>query len=471
MNKISIYNTLSKQKEVFIPISPETVSMYNCGPTVYSKPHIGNMRSYIFADIIARTFKYNKLNVNQVINITDVGHLTDDGDDGDDKMETSAQKTGKTAQEIAEEYTAIFYSYLDALNISRKAITFTKATDHIPEQIEMIQKLEKNKHVYVISDGVYFDTATFPEYGKLGNIHTDDNSQNQRISENTEKRQRQDFAVWKFSKPGESRQQEWDSPWGVGFPGWHIECSAMSQKYLGDTFDIHTGGIDHIPTHHNNEIAQSESVTGKPQATYWMHSSHVLIDGKKISKSLGNTLYFEDLEAKNISPLTYRYWILTADYKTLVNFTWDAVIAADTAFKKLITHLVSFETNASGLVNKQYKEKFLAAINDDLNTAAGIAVIWELLKDSEISSTDKRTTIYDFDDVLGLNIEALVSFANKLKNTMTKIPTEVTEIGRKRDEARKNKDFETADMLRDEARKLGFDIHDTEKGIVYSEIE
>jgi len=471
MSTIYFYNTLTKQKEVFKSITTDTVSMYNCGPTVYSKPHIGNMCSYIFADTIARALTYNNFKVNQVINITDVGHLTDDGDDGDDKMETSAQKTGTTAQEIANTYTKIFYTCLDALNINRSAITFTKATDHIPEQIAMIEKLEKKGHVYVISDGVYFDTATFPHYGKLGNTHTNDESQNQRISENTEKRQQSDFAVWKFSKPEETRQQEWDSPWGVGFPGWHIECSAMSQKYLGDTFDIHTGGIDHIPTHHNNEIAQSESVTGKPQANYWMHNNHVLIDGKKISKSLGNTIYFEDLEEKNISPLAYRYWILTADYKTLVNFTWDAVTAADKAFKKLITQLANFDTTTTGSIHEIYKEKFIAAINDDLNTATGIAIIWELLKDDEVSAADKQATIYDFDKVLGLNIEALVAFANQLKNTMTNIPDEVTELGRKRDEARKNKDFGTADMLRDEARKLGFDIHDTEKGIVYSIIE
>jgi len=463
---IQLFNTLTKQKEVFTPLHSAVLKMYNCGPTVYSKPHIGNMRAYIFADTISRVFSYNKYHVQQVINITDVGHLTDDSDDGDDKMELQAKTTGKTAQEVATEYTAIFYDYLDKLHINREAITFSKATDNIPEQITMITALLEKNHAYTTSDGIYFDTATFPEYGKLGNIHTYDNSNHARIIENNEKKQPADFALWKFSNPEDQRQQEWDTPWGVGFPGWHIECSAMAQKFLGDTIDIHTGGIDHIPTHHNNEIAQTESLTNKPLANYWMHSSHILFEGERFAKSTGHVLYFEDLEAKNISALAYRYWVLTADYKTLVNFTWDAITAADKAFKKMITTVAKCNDAESGTIQSMYKEKFIAAINDDLNTAAGIAIIWELIKDDVVSNADKAATIFDFDTVLGLNIESLVQLSQQFKDT-TKTPEAILEIGKQRAIARENKDWDEADRLRAEAHKQGFDIQDTQEGITY----
>ncbi len=341
--KTFFHNTLSGEIELFEPIKTGEVSMYHCGPTVYSKAHIGNMRAYIFADILKRFFLYQGYKVNQVINITDVGHLTDDGDGGDDKVEKKAREAKLRAQDIINEVTKYFFDDLKLLNINTENTLFPKATDHIKEQIEMIQILEKKGHTYQTSDGIYFDTSTYPPYGKLGNINLENLKEGARVEINEEKKNPTDFALWKFSKLEDKRQQEWESPWGIGFPGWHIECSAMSKKYLGETFDIHTGGIDHIPVHHNNEIAQSESANGKEQANFWLHFKHILINNEKISKSLGNDIYIDDLLKKNISPLAYRYWLLTADYKTQINFTWEALIASKTAYEKLVIQISNFE--------------------------------------------------------------------------------------------------------------------------------
>lgn len=462
---IFLRNTLSGEIELFTPINEGEVSMYHCGPTVYSRAHIGNLRAYIFADTLKRVFLYQGYKVNQIINITDVGHLTDDNDDGEDKVEKRAREASLRAQDITEEVTKIFFEDLKLLNINTDKTIFPKASEHINEQIEMIHVLEKQGHTYRTSDGIYFDTKTFPSYGKLGDINIENLKEGARIGVNKEKRNPSDFALWKFSNPDEKRQQEWNSPWGIGFPGWHIECSAMSKKYLGETFDIHTGGIDHIPVHHNNEIAQSESANKKIQANFWLHFNHILINGEKISKSLKNDIYLSDLLEKNISPLVYRYWLLTADYKTQINFTWDALKASKTAFEKLILQISQFEKD--GLINLEYKNKFLKFINDDLNTAKAIALIWELLKDKNISEKDKRATIIDFDNILGLNIEAIVNLASKIE---FQIPDNVKKLIEERELARKSGNFVKADALREMIMEEGFEIKDTPQGAKITKI-
>jgi len=457
---IYLHNTYSGELEKFTPITPGEVGMYHCGPTVYGKSHIGHARPYVFADVLRRLFEYNQYNVTQVINITDVGHLTDDGDAGEDKVEKKAREAKLSAQDITSAYTEDFYQMLDALNILRAKISFPKATEHIVEQISMIQELERKGATYTTSDGVYFDTKTFVAYGTLGNIDLEHLQEGARIGVNEEKKNATDFALWKFSKPEEKRQQEWESPWGVGFPGWHIECSAMSQKYLGETFDIHTGGVDHIPVHHNNEIAQSETATGKTQANYWMHVNHVLVDGEKISKSLNNSLYLEDLEERNVSPLAYRYWLLTADYKTLLNFSWDAVLASKTAFEKLVIQLSRLPDG--GTIHSGYKQQVQQALNDDASTAKAIAKVWEILKDTNVSAADKKATVFDIDQVLGLNLEAISFLAADIPAAA--IPSHVAKLVSEREAARKAGNYTKADAFREMIREEGFDVLDTDAG-------
>ena len=456
--KIQLYNTLTRKKENFTPLKNGAVSLYNCGPTVYDYAHIGNLRSYVFADVLRRVFEYNDYKVTQVINITDVGHLTSDEDDGADKLEESARKADKSAQEVAEFYTRAFFKDLIALDIDIKNITFPKATEHIAEQIALIEKLEKRGFVYQTSDGVYFDTSKLSDYGKLARLDIEGLKAGARVEETGEKKNITDFALWKFSLQSgsaqEKRQQEWRSRWGVGFPGWHLECSAMSMKYLGEHFDVHTGGIDHISVHHTNEIAQSESATGKPFVNYWMHNEFINVDGEKMSKSLGNIITLEEVVVKGFSPFAYRYWLLTAHYKTLVNFTWEALAGAQTALDKLYNHFLEYGDGV-GNVDKEYKARFTEYINDDLNTPKAIALLWELVKDDNISSADKKATILDFDKVLGLG------FAD-VKTEV--IPEEVLMLVEERGKVREEKDWGKSDELRDEIAKMGFEVLDTEDG-------
>ncbi len=451
---IKLYNTLTRKKESFTPLESGVVSLYDCGPTVYDYAHIGNLRAFIFADILRRVFEYNGLKVKQVINITDVGHLTSDEDEGADKLEESAQKSGKSAQEIAEFYTEYFFKDLTALGIDIKDITFPKATEHLAEQITLIKKLEEKGFTYQTSDGIYFDTSKLSDYGKLAQLDIEGLKAGARVEATGEKKNITDFALWKFSKSGEKRQQEWESPWGVGFPGWHLECSAMSMKYLGEHFDVHTGGIDLIPVHHTNEIAQSQSATGKTFVNYWMHSNFVNLDGEKMSKSLGNIVTLSDIIEKGFSPFAYRYWLLTAHYRTLVNFTWDTLDGARTALDKLYNHILEYG-NKEGSVDEGYKAKFIEYINDDLNTPKAIALLWKLVKDEKVSDVDKKATIFDFDKVLGLGFV-------EVKPEV--IPKDILKLVTEREEARKEKDWEKSDALRDEIHQKGFELLDTDEG-------
>ncbi|MCX6712942.1 MAG: cysteine--tRNA ligase, partial [Candidatus Vogelbacteria bacterium] len=440
---ISLYNTLSRQKELFVPINKDQVGLYSCGPTVYLYPHIGNMRPYVISDLIRRLFEYEGQTVTQVINITDVGHLVSDTDEGEDKMEKEARIEGKSAKEIADFYLADFRHNLANLNIRSDGTIFPRATEHIKEQIELIKTLEEKGFTYRTSDGIYFDTAKYPKYAELAKLDLAGQREGARVEVNHEKRNPTDFALWKFSPKGELRQQEWESPWGKGFPGWHIECSAMSMKYLGHHFDIHTGGIDHIPVHHTNERAQSECATGEPYANYWLHVAFLIIEGEKMSKSLGNIYRIADLEEKGYSPLAYRYWLLTGSYHKTLNFTWETLNGAQTAYDRLLGQISELRNlgGESGTPDSAWRDKFSEAISDDLNSPQAIAVIWDLLKDDSVSPADKLATILDFDRVLGLDLKA------QSKKEIV-IPETVKQLALEREDARRAKNYSKSDELR-----------------------
>lgn len=456
---IKLYNTLSRSIETFTPLHKGCVSMYHCGPTVYDYAHIGNLRAYVFADILRRTLEYGGYDIKQVINITDVGHLVSDGDDGEDKMTKALKREGKpltleSMREVATFYLERFVDDLTSLNIELPH-SLPRASDHIAEDIELIKKLESNGFTYSISDGVYFDISKFSAYGKLGNISLESLKDGARIGINPEKRNPADFTLWKLdAKLG------WESPWGRGFPGWHIECSAMARAYLGQPFDIHTGGIDHIPVHHNNEIAQSEAAYGTPLATYWMHGAFVTIGDGKMAKSSGGFITLKSLADDMISPLAYRYWLLTAHYRSPVNFTLEAVRGAQNALIKLMTTVSALPEG--GTVSGAYKARFEASIGTDLGVAQGIALVWELLKDASVSDADKRATILDFDRVFGLKLGSLAPIKEDV------IPAEIQVLAEAREEARKAKEWDKADALRDEIENRGYTVADTPDGIKIS---
>lgn len=469
MDKLKLYNTLSGKKEEFKPIEDKKVGLYTCGPTVYNFAHIGNLRTFIFEDILRRTLEYNDYEVKHVMNITDVGHLTSNEDTGEDKIEKAAAEQKKSAWEIAEFYTKEFKKDIIDLNIEPAHI-LPKATEHIKEQIELIKILEEKGFTYKTSDGIYFDTSKFKVYGKLGNIDIRGLEEGARIEKNKEKKNLTDFALWKFSPDppagGKKRQMEWDSPWGIGFPGWHIECSAMAVKYLGQPFDIHTGGIDHIPVHHQNEIAQSEAAHGKPLVNYWMHGEFLVIspvrnsasNRVKMGKSEGNLITLNTIKEKGFNPLAYRFLVLGAHYKTPLNFSWEAMETAKNGLEHLYNQLsvISRQPSDSKKIDKKFKEKFLKAINDDLNAPKALAVIQDLLKSKLIADSCKLTTLLDFDRVLGL----------KLKEALEpiKAPQEVIDLAEKREQMRKDKNWAESDALREKIQELGFDIEDTDKG-------
>lgn len=454
---MELYNTLTRKKEEFKPIKEGGVGMYTCGPTVYGFPHLGNMRTYIFEDILKRVLGYNNYKVNHVMNITDVGHLTGDRDMGDDKMEKEAKKEGKTAWEIAEFYTKAFKKDLEDLNIIFPN-TFCKATDNIKEQIAMIQILEKKGFTYKTSDGIYFDTSKVADYTKLSQQKLEELKEGARVESNPEKKNTTDFALWKFSPTdGTKRQMEWESPWGIGFPGWHIECSAMSVKYLGKQFDIHCGAVDFVSLHHTNELAQTEAATGKkPWVNYWLHGAFLnMIGGRKMAKSAGDivTLTTEFLN-KNINPLAYRFATLSVHYRKPMEWSDDIAISANNGYQNLLKKISNLGSKI-GAINLEFKNKFLDDINDDLNMPKALATVQELLK-SDIPNEDKLATILDFDKVLGLDFEKEI---NKIE-TEKEIPENIQKLLDERKLARENKDYKKADELRDQIISLGFEVKD-----------
>lgn len=460
-NKLKIFNTLSKKKEKFVPIREGEASLYLCGPTVYDRATIGNFRTYIFGDILQRILRYNGYKVNYIQNITDVGHLVDDGDQGEDKIEKGSRKTGKTALEVAEYFTKLYWEDSAKLNIERPT-TSCKATEHIEEQIELVKILEEKGFTYGTSDGIYFDTSKQENYGQLAGLDKQGLQEGARVEINPEKRNITDFALWKFSPKDEKRQMEWDSPWGVGFPGWHLECSAMSIKYLGEPFDLHAGGMDLLPVHHTNEVAQNEAVYGHKTVNYWLHGGFILVDGKKMGKSLGNAFTIQDIIDKGFNPLSYRYLTFTAHYKQELNFTWEALQQAESAYKKMIKIASEMSTETGkevGEIDINYNEKFLEAINDDLNIPKALAVMWEMLKDKTLSDNAKLSTLLKFDEVLGLSIK---DGAENLKKGIGNIPEEVLKLVNERNLARENKNWTEADKIRDKIADLGYEIEDRE---------
>lgn len=469
---LKLYNSLSRKVEEFKSIHPLQVGMYTCGPTVYSFAHIGNFRTYTSADILLRTLEYNGYEVQYIMNLTDVGHLTGDNlgdaDLGEDRMEKAAKKEGKTAWEIAQFYTDVFLQDYEKLNL-QKPKKFAKATDHIREQIDLVKKLEAKGFTYKTSDGIYFDTAKFSKYGELSNL--DQVKAGARVEINPEKKNPRDFALWKFSPMADSgkekRQMEWKSPWGKGFPGWHIECSAMSMKYLGETFDIHTGGTDLRETHHPNEIAQAEAATGKKFVNYWVHGAFILVNGERMSKSQGNLYTVYDIEKEKYDILALRYLYLQTHYRQEMNFTFVALDAAQNAYKKLVLEISRWEDPIldSGKVStsdmKEFEKRFLDALNDDLNTPQALAVMWEVVK-SPYPSGAKMRTLFMMDRVLGLNLRELSA---QIKIAQGIVPGHIQQMVEQRQSLRKQRKFNAADQIRAKIEKLGYAIEDTKKGI------
>ena len=463
------FNTYSREKELFKPIKPGEVRMYNCGPTVYNYPHIGNFRSFIFADVLRRVLEYNDYEVKQVMNITDVGHLTSDADEGEDKLEKRAREVGSSVKDIVRKSTKVFFDNLKSLNAKWSQTEFPKATDYINEQIAFVKTLEEKGYTYEISDGIYFDTSKFINYGKLGNVDIEGLREGARVPENPEKLNQTDFALWKFSRPNENRQQEWKSPWGVGFPGWHLECSAMALKLLGRKLDIHTGGIDHIPTHHNNEIAQTESVTGEKFVRYWLHNEFIMIDGKRISKSLGNSIYIRDLKKRGISPLAYRYWLMTSHYRSKINFTWSALDGAKTALFRLHRFFIEDLGRKNGNVLQAYQVKFHEYINDDLDTPRAVSLLHDIMGDETVSNEDKRATFLNFDLVLGIGFgesdkQLVENLSGEKQITLDEATKKVQKLLEMRNRAREDKNWVEADRIRDEISSMGYKIVDDRKG-------
>ncbi len=462
MADVVLYNTRTLSKEVLVPLEPGHVRIYSCGPTVYSPQHIGNLRPYLFADLLRRSLQLEGLRVTQVVNVTDVGHLTDDEESGEDKMEKAASETGRRAEDIACEYTEQWLVDRRRLNVDDPDV-LCRATDHIAEQIAMVAKLEAKGVTYRIDDGLYFDTSKFPRYAEFAGLDLEMQRGGQRIEEVAGKRHAADFALWKFPGDGVKRQQEWDSPWGRGFPGWHIECSAMSVRYLGERFDIHTGGVEHVRVHHTNEIAQSEcALDVHPWVSIWMHEDWIVFNGEKMSKSLGNIYVLQDLLDRGHLPLSYRYFFLQAHYRKQQNFNDEAMAAADRGYRRLLT-LAAELRDAEGAVDASrvapFAERFHAARRDDLNAPRALATALEVARSSELQPAEKRALLLEFDGWLGLDL------------VIADPPEEATEsdpridgLLAQRDAARAKKDWAEADRIRDALAAEGVEIVDSPEG-------
>jgi cysteinyl-tRNA synthetase len=483
---VKLFNTLTRKKEEFAPREGKTVGLYTCGPTVYQYAHLGNLRIYIFEDILKRTLLINDYRVHHVMNITDVGHLTSDADEGEDKIEVEARREKKSAWDIARFYENIFKQDIASLNILPPD-TWCRATEHIEEQISLVRRLEKNGYTYRTSDGIYFDTTQFPAYGKLAEKNIAGIQAGARV-EQGEKCNPTDFALWKFSPAAaghlaQKREMQWDSPWGTGFPGWHLECSAMSMKYLGETIDIHCGGIDHIQIHHTNEIAQSEGATGKPFVRYWLHGNFLLAprsvseveaEGDKMAKSKGNFLTLNDIKEHSFDPLDFRYFALIAHYRSPLTFSWEALEAAKSARKNLAIFLQEMREKVTDKIIKKhdeilhtYQTRFLHAVNDDLAMPQALSILWELVSEARKparemggpapSAASVLNTFFWFDHVLGLNLK-------KASEEKEVAPPEIVQLAREREAKRAAGDFAGADTLRKEIQTKGWQIKDTPKG-------
>lgn len=458
---MKLYNTLTRKVDKFRPIRKKTVTLYTCGPTVYDHAHIGHWFTYIRMDILVRTLQANRYKTIWELNITDVGHLTSDEDYGEDKLEKGAKREGKSAWEVARFYEKEFLSEMKLLNINNPTY-IVRATDHIKEQIELIQILEKKGYTYQISDGIYYDTSKFKNYANFAKLDLDEQQAGARVEFNPEKRNKTDFALWKFSPKHKKRDMQWESPWGIGFPGWHIECSAMALKYLGETIDIHAGGIDHIPVHHTNEIAQSEAATGKKLANYWMHSNHISVDGQKISKSLGNSITLKDIELKNFSAQDLRMLVLESSYMTQSKFSYDSLTAAKKRLEDLCAVAVlKYQANKKSKRQKTYLKKFnkdiLLALSDNLDTPKVMVYLSEFTKkflDNGLNFKDLKdfnNTLKNIDNLLGLN-------TTKLKD----IENSTYDLIEERIKAKMKNDYSRSDEIRNELFKHRIGLRDQE---------
>ena len=459
---IYVYNTLTKEKDVFRPINEKEVRIYSCGPTVYKDATIGNMRTNIFQDVLRRMLKYNGYKIKHVMNITDVGHLVSDGDEGEDKMIKSAREEHKTPLEIAEHYTKLFFDDLKDLNIEIPEI-ICKATDYIPEMLEYVEELVEKGYAYETSTAIYFDVSKLDKYPVLSNVNVEEQKAGARVDVDPEKKNPYDFALW--IKAPENHLMKWDSPWGPSYPGWHIECSAMSRKYLGEQFDIHTGGIDLIPTHHENEIAQSKGVCGKIPANYWIHGEYLLINGGKMSKSLGNVYLLKDIKEKGYDPLVYKLLCYTSSYRNKLNFTWEGIEASSKSLERLRN---GYQVNKNGTdtLNEEDKKEldrleneFHKAINDDMNMPLAMSFVWEVIKYSK-KSPEIAELLLKFDTVLGIEIN------KEETNKEIEIPEEVLKLVEARKQARQEKNWAESDRLRDLIKEKGYEVKDTKDGMV-----
>ncbi len=457
--EIKLYNTLSRKKETFKPIKKGIIGLYSCGPTVYNYAHIGNLRAYIFTDILKRTLKYNQYKIKHVMNITDVGHLTSDADEGEDKMIQALKREGKELNEksmkqMADFYTKAFKNDIEALNILEPN-KWCKATKHVKEMIKMVRQIQDNGYAYETSDGLYFNTIKLNNYGQLARLDIKGLKPGARVEINPEKKNHTDFALW-FKAVGKSKYHvmQWNSPWGKGWPGWHIECSAMSIKYLNQPFDIHTGGIDHIPVHHTNEIAQAQAAQNKSLANYWMHNEFLILDKEKMAKSGESFITLSTLIKKGFEPLAYRYLCLSAHYRSPLSFSWENIKSAQNALNNLYQTIAHYPK--PGRIIESEEKKFNQAINNDLDTPQALAIIWDLIK-SDYAEDEKMATLLEFDKVVGLD------FA-KIKIALSKIPNEIKKLVTQREELREQKNWSKADQIRQIINNLGFEIEDTNKG-------
>ena len=457
---IRLYNTLTRKIEEFKPIKPSFVGIYSCGPTVYWNQHLGHMYAYLQWDTLIRFLRYSGFEVKWVMNITDVGHMTSDEDSGEDKMEKGAKREGLTIWQIAEKYIKQFTESLDLLNIQKPNV-LTRATEHIPEQIDLIKKIEKNGFTYQTKTGLVFDTSKFTEYAQFAKLDLQKQKPGARVEVDPEKKSPWDFLLWVTNQPQHIMQ--WESLWGKGFPGWHIECTAMSTKYLGEKFDIHTGGVEHIPVHHTNEIAQAFGAFGHQTVNYWLHNGWLILEGEKMAKSLGNNILAKDLIEKGFNPMSFRHLILTSHYRQGMNFTWEALKGAQVAYQKLINLIAEWKNDGEKTTSPEkvsktenWRNKFQEKLSHDLNTPEALAVVWEVVK-SDIPTYDKLDLLLDFDQVLGLKL-------NEIKIKEIQIPEEINQLAKQREELRKQGKWQEADEIRKKIENQGWKIEDTAQG-------
>lgn len=461
---LKLFNSMGRQLQEFIPIQPNKAGLYTCGPTVYNYAHIGNLKTYIFEDILRRTLEYLEYDVTHVMNVTDVGHLSDDADQGEDRMLIGARKTGKTVWEIAEYFTKVFFQDLERLHIVKPTI-ICKATDHIQDMIDLIKRIEKNGFTYLKAGNLYFDISKFPDYGKLSNLNLADLKAGARIEVDANKKNPHDFVLWFTQSKFEHQAMLWDSPWGRGYPGWHIECSAMSIRYLGESFDIHCGGVDHIAVHHTNEIAQAEAATGKKWVNYWLHGEFLVTSNAKMSKSLENFVTLGSLEKKGFDPLDYRYFCLGAHYRKQQTFSFEDLDAAKTARNNLVDRVARFKKqgevdNTDAIKDKAlyYLQSFQEDLLNDLNMPKCLSDLWNLLKDQKIEPRLKLRVVLEMDKVLGLNLQAVHTEDVVLDDRLM-------QLIKARDDARTQKDYKRADEMRGELQNEGIIIEDTPDGV------